>query len=75
MRITWKHVVGFLAISVLALLITLTGPWAGALTASAQSEAAPRCTRHAAGPADAARSARPGDVVCFDDDLSRRRLV
>ncbi|MEU5027608.1 right-handed parallel beta-helix repeat-containing protein [Streptomyces milbemycinicus] len=93
MRITWKHVVGFLAISVLALLITLTGPWArawstaadaasppassasSALTASARSDAAPRCTRHATGPADAARSARPGDVVCFDGDLSGRRLV
>lgn len=30
MRITRKHVVGFLAISILALLITLSGSWAGA---------------------------------------------
>ncbi|MGY0056013.1 right-handed parallel beta-helix repeat-containing protein [Streptomyces sp. LZ34] len=99
MRITWNHVVGLLAISVLALLITLSGPWAGgrgaeagaasppasptswgtsvplASSASARSEAAARCTRRAAAPEDAARSARPGDVVCFDGDLSRRRLV
>ncbi|ADI05185.1 hypothetical protein SBI_02064 [Streptomyces bingchenggensis BCW-1] len=92
MRITWKHVVGFLAISVLALLITLTGPWAGAWSTaadaasppassassaltSARPDATPRCTRHATGPADAARSARPGDVVCFDGNLSGRRLV
>ncbi|MDT0546371.1 MULTISPECIES: right-handed parallel beta-helix repeat-containing protein [Streptomyces] len=72
-RITRKLVVGFLAISILALLITLTGPWAGAR--GTEAGAAPRCTRHAAGPGDAARSARPGDVVCFDGDLTRRRLV
>ncbi|MDW6058378.1 right-handed parallel beta-helix repeat-containing protein [Streptomyces sp. FXJ1.4098] len=41
MRITWRHVVGFLAISVLALLITLTGPWAGAWSTAADAASPP----------------------------------
>ncbi|MCG0287324.1 hypothetical protein [Streptomyces sp. PSAA01] len=88
MRITWRLVLGFLAVSVLALLAALTSPsWprdrvadGGSGTGAPTGEpatvrgAAP-CTLRAATPREAARRARPGDTVCFDGDLSRRRPV
>ncbi|MBL1101418.1 right-handed parallel beta-helix repeat-containing protein [Streptomyces sp. 205] len=43
----------------------------GAVVAAAS---APDCTRHLATPHEA-NSARPGDVVCFDGDISGDRLV
>ncbi|MFE5120819.1 right-handed parallel beta-helix repeat-containing protein [Streptomyces sp. NPDC056669] len=88
MRITWRLVLGFLAVSVLALLAALASPsWprergsdggsetgARAGTPATVRGAAP-CTLHATTPREAARRARPGDTVCFDGDLSRQRLV
>ncbi|MBU3864354.1 right-handed parallel beta-helix repeat-containing protein [Streptomyces sp. 4503] len=92
MRITWRLLLGFLAVSVLALLAALASPsWprergaddgsdggsdAGARAgAPATVRGAAPCTLHATTPREAARRARPGDTVCFDGDLSRRRLV
>ncbi|MEU5728174.1 hypothetical protein ABZ797_03740 [Streptomyces antimycoticus] len=88
MRITWRLVLDFLAVSVLALLAALARPsWplergtdggsgaaAPRMSPATEKGAAP-CTRRAATPREAARRARPGDTVCFDGDLSRRRLV
>ncbi|QKV96555.1 hypothetical protein HUT19_36700 [Streptomyces sp. NA02950] len=67
MRITRKLVIGFLAVSLLALPAVLAGSWR-----SSGADTAHR-TRHTTDPRDTARSARTGDVVCFDGDLSRRR--
>ncbi|MGW7750048.1 right-handed parallel beta-helix repeat-containing protein [Streptomyces violaceusniger] len=88
MRITWRLVLGFLAVSVLALMAALASPsWprerdadggsgAAAPTGSpATVRGAAPCTLHAATPREAARRAKPGDTVCFDGDLSRQRLV
>ncbi|MFF5585914.1 right-handed parallel beta-helix repeat-containing protein [Streptomyces hygroscopicus] len=85
MRITWRLVLGFLAVSVLALLAALAGPsWprdggadrgSGTAAAPSPGQRAARCTVRAGTPREAARLARPGDTVCFDGDLSRRRLV
>ncbi|EXU62168.1 hypothetical protein Z951_42930 [Streptomyces sp. PRh5] len=82
MRITWRLVLGFLAVSVLALLAALARPsWpkergAAAPTASLTTgNGTERCTLRAATPREAARRAKPGDTVCFDGDLSRQRLV
>ncbi|AQA09942.1 right-handed parallel beta-helix repeat-containing protein [Streptomyces malaysiensis subsp. malaysiensis] len=88
MRITWRLVLGFLAVSVLALLAALARPsWplergtdGGSGTAAqrmwpATVKGAARCTVRATTPREAARLARPGDTVCFDGDLSRQRLV
>ncbi|WP_431771314.1 hypothetical protein [Streptomyces cucumeris] len=46
MRITRKLVIGFLAVSLLALLAVLAGPW----RSSGAETGATRCTRHATGP-------------------------
>ncbi|MFE9005973.1 hypothetical protein ACFYOY_28195 [Streptomyces sp. NPDC007875] len=81
MRITWRLVLGFLAVSVLALLAALTSPsWpqgrvadggsgAGAPTVSpATVRGAAPCTRRAATPREPARRAGPGDTVCFENN-------
>ncbi|MBI0378142.1 right-handed parallel beta-helix repeat-containing protein [Streptomyces albiflaviniger] len=82
MRITWRLVLGFLAVSVLALLAALARPsWpqergaAGPTASLTTGNGTERCTLRAATPREAARRAKPGDTVCFDGDLSRRRLV
>ncbi|MFD8512555.1 hypothetical protein ACFV27_15880 [Streptomyces antimycoticus] len=85
MRITWRLVLGFLAVSVLALLAALARPsWplergtdggsgaaAPRMSPATEKGAAP-CTRRAATPREAARRARPGDAA--GDVLARERL-